>query len=393
MENEIQRNPFYQFLTTDVETVAAELLAAYEQLFRTTVRPGDPERLFIQWVAHVVVQERMLSNWTANQNIPSRAEGENLDALAELTYIQQRPEAKYAGCTVRFQLSEAQDRPILIPAGTRVTDAEKTLFWQTLEDHYFPAGADTLDVQVQCQTPGTSGNGYAEGQINKLVDVFEYYHCCRNITVSGGGSDVPTDEEYYELMRKSMDAYSCAGARGSYIYWAMQVSTEIADVAVNSPVPGAVDIYVLMDDGTLAGEEIKGKVLAACSADTVRPLTDLVSVKDAELVPYDIRLTYYTHRHSRQSGADTAAAVQKAVEEYIAWQYAKLGRDINPSRLTSLVMQAGVKRVDIQSPVFTRLRDGNLPLGADMSYNAALAVPQLASVGSVQIVDGGIEDE
>ena len=50
----------------------------------------------------------------------------------------------------------------------------------------------------------------------------------------------------HELMRASMDAYSCAGARGGYIYWAKQVSTEIVDVVANSPVPGEVKIYVLM---------------------------------------------------------------------------------------------------------------------------------------------------
>ena len=194
-------------------------------------------------------------------------------------------------------------------------------------------------------------------------------------------------------MRASMDAYSCAGARGAYIYWAMQVSTEIADVIANSPTPGIVKVYVLMKGGTLAGEEIKGKVLAACSADEVRPLTDWVSVEDAEIVPYDIDLTYYVHQHASQSGAAIAAAVQRAVEEYIAWQSAKLGRDINPSKLTSLLMQTGIKRVDIRSPVFTSLRDGNLALSADMSYDASLAVPQLAQAGGVNIMNGGYEDE
>lgn len=192
-----------------------------------------------------------------------------------------------------------------------------------------------------------------------------------------------------------MDAYSCAGARGAYIYWAMQVSTEIADVAASSPTPGVVKIYVLMDDGTLATEEIKSKVLAACSADERRPLTDLVTVEDAELVPYDIQFTYYTNRSSNQSGTEIAAAVQAAVDKYIAWQCGKLGRDINPSKLISLLMQTGIKRVDVRSPVFTSLRDGNLALSADMSYDAALAVPQLARVRAenVRLLNGGYEDE
>ena len=56
-------------------------------------------------------------------------------------------------------------------------------------------------------------------------------------------------------------------------------------------------------------------------------------------------------------------------------------------------MQTGIKRVDIRAPVFTSLRDGNLALSADMSYDASLAVPQLAQVGGVHILNGGYEDE
>lgn len=53
-------------------------------------------------------------------------------------------------------------------------------------------------------------------------------------------------------------------------------------MVANSPSDGAVDLYVLMDDGTIATTEIKNAVLAACNDDTVRPLTDKVSVKDPQ---------------------------------------------------------------------------------------------------------------
>lgn len=392
---EIKRNPAYQFVPTDTNEIISDLVEGYEIITKSTVRPASPEMQFIRWVAHIIIQERMLNNWTGNQNIPSRADGANLDALAELTYIRSRPEAKASTCTMRFYISQQQEQAILIPAGTRVTDASSTMIWATTEDHYIPAGEDFVEAAVWCQTVGVAGNGYAIGQINTLVDVYEYYSKCTNISVSDGGSDVPTDEEYYELMRASMDAYSCAGARGSYIYWAKQESTEIADVVANSPTPGVVNLYVLMNDGTLATEEMKGRVLAACNADTVRPLTDLVSVEDAEIVPYDIQLTYYIHKHSTRSGAEIAAAVQAAVNEYVVWQCGKLGRDINPSKLHALLMQTGIKRVEIVSPAFTHLRDGNPALSANMSYDSAEMVPQLARVnnGGIQIMNGGYEDE
>ena len=377
------RGAEYKFIPTDPEEIVAWLTARYEEIMGVTVQPASPERNFIQWMSEVIVQERVLTNYAANQNIPSRAAGDNLDALAELFYTQERPKAKAATCTMRFTISEAQGFAVLIPKGTRVTDARKTLVWETPEDVYVPIGETCADSRVQCQTTGKQGNGYAKGQIDSIIDPFAYFLSCKNLTESDGGTDAATDEEFYELLRLSMDGYSCAGARGGYIYFAKQVSTEIADVIAASPTPGVVKLYVLMDDGTPATEEMKGRVLAACSADNVRPLTDFVSVEDPSSVDYRVRLTYYTQRDSPISGEDLAAAVKEKVEEYTAWQCAKLGRDINPSRLISMLMETGIKRVELIEPSFTALKDGS---GKDP--------PQLARLeGPPEIINGGYEDE
>ena len=71
--------------------------------------------------------------------------------------------------------------------------------------------------------------------------------------------------------------------------------------------------------------------MAACSADTVRPLADRVSVEDPETVPYDVEFTYFTPEQAGTgaSEAEIAEKVQEAVDQYNAWQCAKLGRDIN----------------------------------------------------------------
>ena len=378
----MSRNADYQFVSTDTGELVSLLVMAYEQITGVTVQPGSPERLFIQWVSSVLAQERVLTNYAGNQNIPSRAEGANLDALGELFLERTRPVAKAAVCTVRFSISEAQNTAILIPAGTRVTDTGGGLIWATETDAYIPIGETSVELPVRCQTAGMIGNGYAAGQINRLVDIYDYYSVCANVTESDGGTDEATDEEYYQLMRASMDGYSCAGSAGGYRYWAKQVSTAIRDVIVDSPSPGIIKLYILMEDGTPASQEIKQAVLAACSADTVRPLGDQVLVEDAETVSYEISFTYYLQSGSAKSAADTAEAVKAAVAQYTAWQSAKLGRDINPSFLVGLLMQTGIKRVELSAPTFTALRDGG-----------DRAVPQVASVGMVTITNGGYEDE
>ena len=220
------------------------------------------------------------------------------------------------------------------------------------------------------------------GQINAIVDLFAYFQNCTNLTESDGGADEATDEEFYELLRLSMDGYSCAGARGSYIYFAKQVSTEIADVIAASPTPGVVKLYVLMDDGTPATEEMKERVLAACSADDVRPLTDFVSVDDPEQVPYNVCFTYYIQNDADVSAEELDLEVREKVEQYTAWQCAKLGRDINPSRLISMLMETGIKRVELEEAAFTPLRDGS-----------GTEAPQVAVLGTVTVKSGGYEDE
>ena len=150
---------------------------------------GDPDMLFLRWVADVIVQERVLTNYAGNQNIPSRASGENLDSLGELFYATERPQAQPAVCTERFYISEAQTTSILVPEGTRVTDMSNSLIWETVEDAYIAIGDTYTDVQVRCQTPGSVGNGYAKGQLSTIVDLYDYYSKCENITASDGGAD------------------------------------------------------------------------------------------------------------------------------------------------------------------------------------------------------------
>ena len=113
---------------------------------------------------------------------------------------------------------------------------------------------------------------------------------------------------------------------------------------------------------------------------------------DPETVPYDIDLTYYVQSDSAVSPGNVKTAVERAAQEFVRWQSGKLGRDINPSKLYHLLMEAGVKRVDLRAPVFTTLRDGR-GVAAKTPESIAQTVPQVAKVGEVNLVNGGYEDE
>ncbi len=372
----------YEFVSANAEAIEAQVSGMYTAITGRQARPSSPEKLFIQWITSVLTQAYSRINIAGNQNIPSRATGKNLDALGELYFASTRPQAQAATVTMRFTISQALPGAVVIPAGTRVSISDGSIVFATEEDATIASGGTTADVRCICEETGVIGNGIAAGRIVTCVDPFPYYSSCVNLDESGGGADVATDDEYYDLMVASQGAYSCAGARFAYEYWAKSVSTEIGDVVVNSPSAGQVNIYALMKDGTPAGSEIKAAVLAACNEDEARPLTDYVVVDDPDVVSFDVELTYYVSQDSTASMAAVTAAVNAAIDEYIQWQTTKIGRDLNPSKLIQMVVAAGAKRVEVVSPEFTQLNDG--------SDNNT---PELAVLGTKTVTNGGYEDE
>ena len=68
---------------------------------------------------------------------------------------------------------------------------------------------------------------------------------------------------------------------------------------------------------------------------------------------YDLDVSYWVDRENAVYAADICDAAQIAVNEYVAWQKEKLGRDLNPSELIHRLKKAGVKRVEVRSPQFT----------------------------------------
>ena len=217
------------------------------------------------------------------------------------------------------------------------------------------------------------------------MDVYDYYDHCTNTTESDGGADEQTDEELYEAMMLSMVAPSTAGSRGGYVYHAKSTSTQIADVAVCSPTPGEIRLYALMKDGTIAGETMKQAIYETCNAEDVRPLADHLEMGDPTILRYTIDLTYWIPYGTKDT-ASMEAAVKAAVEKYVEWQGGKLGRDLNPSVLIGYIMQTGVKRVQVNSPVFTPVSDGS-----DTTPPAVALIANPAT--DISVTNGGTEYE
>lgn len=163
--------PDISYVETDTETIVNTLIQGYEKIAGRTLYPADPARLFILWVADIIVQERVNIDFSAKQNIPRYAEGEYLDSLAELFKGAERLEPEKARTTLQYTLSIPLEVATTIPAGTRATPDGEIVF-ATLEDLTIPAGQRTGSVEAECQIEGENGNGFIPGVLCLLRTIF-----------------------------------------------------------------------------------------------------------------------------------------------------------------------------------------------------------------------------
>ena len=376
--------PDIEFLETDTETIISSMIALYEEMQRAAgrdnykVRPGSPERVFISWMAAIIVQQRTLINETAKMNVPryaAKSENEEyLDSLAEIFKDTQRLPASPASATFRFYISEPQQQSTIIPAGTRIS-FDGVIIFATSEVLEIRAGETSGEVEAVCTQPGTVGNGLVAGQVKEVVDLFDHYQKAENITTTSGGAEKEDNASYYERMRDSMESFSTAGPINGYIYWTKTVSPAVLDVAVTSPEACYVDVRVILRDGQEATEAVLKEIEEALNASDIRPLTDIVTVSAPETVDFSVDATFWIAQPNRESAAAIEREVRAAVDNFIVWQTSKMGRDINPSYLTKLMMDAGAKRVEVRQPTFQSVAD--------------IAVGKLESKS---VLNGGLED-
>lgn len=381
MANTTTRNipsdlPNVEFVDTDTEALTNKLIAGYERITGRTLYPADPVRAFILWLASVIVQERVQINESAKQNLPRYATGENLDSLNEIFHNTYRLEPTAATTTLGFYITVTLDKDYIITDEIEVT-VDGMINFKTTGYIQFKAGENYAEVEAVCQTVGTAGNGFTPGQVNKLVtEEFLYFQEVANTTTTAGGSEEENDTAFYNRMRESEESYTTAGPRGSYIYHAKTVSSLISDVSAESPQDGVADIRIMLYGGELPDQELIDKVQKYLSADDIRPMTDKVIVSAPTTVPFDIEATYYISRDKAATTQEIKRAVELATENYILWQTQKMGRDINPSYFNAVLMDSGIKRLEILNPAFTEIPKGSV-----------------AVVGTCNVTFGGVEDE
>lgn len=361
--------PDINFVEVDIEQMLADAQAIVESMLERELQPADPLMLFLKSFIAIIAQQQLLIDELARQNLLAYATGDNLAHIGALYGLTREPES-YAKTTAQVKLSAPRQIATVIQKGTRINAGDEINFALD-EDLIFLAGETDATIGATCLTAGEIGNGYAIGELDKIVDPQPFLLSIKNITESEGGADIESDDAFRERIHQAPESFSNAGSSGAYEYYAKKASTLISDVRVESLHAGEVDVYVLLEGGELPDTEMISLVYETLNAENVRPLTDRLFVYPAVVQKYEIEMRYWIARSQATQAAQIKKAVEAAVEEYVKWQRAKLGRDVNDTELYYRVRAAGAKRAVILNPQFIATSPKTVAIADNISVTYA----------------------
>lgn len=155
-------------------------------------------------------------------------------------------------------------------------------------------------------------------------------------------------DSYRARIQIAPDAYSHGGTFGSYVYLSMQAAPELSWARPIKRKGGHVDIVLLARDGDgSAPFEVVDRVARVFAAEDGAPLTDIVSVRSAKVVPYKIDVTLRVPH-----GPDLSIIQARANEQLVdmAHELRRIGESVPTDAIYAAARVANTKKVILNSP-------------------------------------------
>ena len=383
MSSPFDNFPDIDFVETDPAKIEQGIISGFEGASHEAGHPvslahGDPRRLFLLSIAAQIIQERVIQNYTARQELVKYAEASALDNL--LVYWGppgKRLEAASAKTTLQFTIPAVMSSSVVVPAGTQVGASDKIAF-ATDEEAVISAGQTTVTVSATAIEPGTEHNGYVPGKVTHIQnwDV-SFAVAATNTTESGGGTDRETDQAFRDRGYLLPMNVVVGGTAENYKERVLRVNPGIIDVAVwnkeehtgNKDDAGTVMINPLMVCGTIPTQAVLDEVYADLLDRKFRKIGDKVVVEAPTVVNYTIDLTFYIDRANSVSAASIRDRVTQAVTRFAADTKIQLGVDINVTDLIARIRNAGALRVDVKSPKQTIVSVNEVAIPTEIKVN------------------------
>lgn len=332
-------NTELHYVTYDPDAIWDEMIVNYVEEGGDILYPGDEKEMLLRSVQADITQVLAGVDNALRMMTLRYAVGDYLDVYADGKVA--RIQASQAKATVTLT-AIATGESVTIEAGTAIT-ADGVVFYDFTEDIVLTGNAQTLTAEIVCEREGTIGNGLVTGTemvfAKPGADGASAISSIVVATDASGGNNKEDDEAYRERIREHGLMPVTTGTESLYESAAKAVSSQILDAHAIKLSAGTVGVYLILEEGA-SSVAIIADVTAALSAETVRPLTDTVSVALATDVTYTLKVKY-----ACDGSSAVTSAIAQAVTDYQKWQDETIGRAFNPDRLMAAIYQAGATRV------------------------------------------------
>lgn len=333
-------NTELHYVTYDPDEIWEEMIENYVDAGGDILYPGDEKEMLLRSVQADIVQVFAGIDNALRMMTLRYATGEYLDIYGEQRGCE-RIQASAARAMVKIT-TNATGRTDTLPAGSSMT-SDGQVYYELVEDLILTGYQQQVTVEVVADRTGPAGNGLLAGTQMQLSYSNAGIASIVATTNASGGNSEEDDETYRERIREYGITSVTTGTREQYEAKAKAASSAVVDAYAMHPSLGAageVHVYLILSVDTGQASIIQA-VTDALSAETVRPLTDLVNVYEAEEIDYTLKVEYMAG-----SGGISSTDLAAAVAEYTEWQDEKIGRPFNPDRLKAALYNIGVTYVD-----------------------------------------------
>ena len=383
----------FDVITVDAEAEEADLLNKYEELTGEVPKGARYEKIMLSVIAYAKTLLLQKINECFKNLLLPYAKGIWLDILGYLVgCIRIGATSSYA--TLSVVLYEVFSFDKVIPAGSKVESIDGENIFETTEDLVIPAGDTVGEVTIKSVNTGSSVN-YGIGEINGLIENYEFVESVTNTTACVGGTDEEDDDAFRERIATAPEHFSTAGTIGGYEYYIKSAHKDIVDVqvilpdnnasieiggqtyeetdgvidagtitaevdyyncsvditsgnqtfTVNFPKQGEVDCYILTSSG-VCSPEILDVVDNYVSADDKRPLTDYPKYFSAIKNEFTLSPIIYIERDADFNTVKTN--VLSVLNEYLSTLKKQLNTEVLPTTLIKIIRNVtGVYDVDL----------------------------------------------
>lgn len=233
----------FEAIKIDTEADEKELISLYKEKSGLNIYPAQPVKILLSIFAYQKSLVLSQINECVKNLLLPYAKGIWLDILGFLVGCT-RILASRSVSRLKVVLYEEYSFDKTLPKGSQIETSDGLYVFETLEDLIIYAGQTVGYVNIQSVQAGSMLN-YKAGEVNSLIDNYEFIESVTNIEDCTGGADDEEDDDYRERIATAPEHYSVAGPEDAYKYFIKSSHKDIVDCAI---VRAEDDAYIQTED-------------------------------------------------------------------------------------------------------------------------------------------------